>query len=90
VGSELHMRLQTPEILCFVQTSKAHQAGDISRPIAVETNQLLAECPPNVGTGKKDYPVATFIEPLEYTWTEEGYEAQMAAKRYIEENHAHP
>jgi hypothetical protein len=31
-----------------------------------------------------DYPIADFIEPTEYAWTEERYAARLAAKAYLE------
>jgi hypothetical protein len=73
--------------MCFIHASKAQQTGDISRPIAVETDELLAECQ-KVKPEKKDYPIATFLDPIEYTWSEDRHEARLAAKRYSEESHA--
>ena len=36
------------------------------------------------------YPVADFYEPVEYGWTEAGYEVRQALKRYSEATHADP
>ena len=37
------------------------------------------------------YPVADFYEPVEFGWTQAGYEVRQALKRYSEATHAdHP
>jgi predicted DNA-binding antitoxin AbrB/MazE fold protein len=33
-------------------------------------------------------PVADFLEPVQFDWTEAGYEARRALKQYSEETHA--
>lgn len=37
-----------------------------------------------------DQPIADFLEPVEYAWTEAGFEARQALKRYSEDTHADP
>lgn len=36
----------------------------------------------------RELPVADFLEPVEYNWTEAGFEARQALKRLSEEAHA--
>ena len=33
-------------------------------------------------------PVADFLEPVQYSWTETGYEVRQALKKYSEPTHA--
>ncbi len=42
------------------------------------------------GNGKADHesPVADFMEPVDYAWTEAGFEARQALKKYSEPTHA--
>jgi hypothetical protein len=37
---------------------------------------------------KAEYPVADFLEPIGFSWTEEGFEARQAVKAYSEGTHA--
>jgi hypothetical protein len=39
-------------------------------------------------TGGGEPPVADFLEPVRYEWTEAAYEARQALKRYSEQTHA--
>ena len=53
-------------------------------------------CPPGFGGGSangngmanRELPVADFMEPVEYGWTETAFEARQALRRYSEETHA--
>jgi hypothetical protein len=40
------------------------------------------------GATSRERPIADFMEPVEYGWTEAGFEARQALKRYCEETHA--
>ena len=40
------------------------------------------------GAASRELPLADFLEPVEYGWTEAGFEARQALKRYCEETHA--
>ena len=40
------------------------------------------------GAVGREAPIADFMEPVEYGWTEAGFEARQALKRYCEETHA--
>jgi hypothetical protein len=40
------------------------------------------------GAASRELPVADFMEPIEYGWTESGFEARQALKRYCEDTHA--
>jgi hypothetical protein len=38
----------------------------------------------NASGGGDEYPVADFLEPIQYEWTEADYEVRQAIKRYSE------
>ena len=40
------------------------------------------------GVADREPPVADFMEPVEYAWTEAGFEARQVLKRYSEQSHA--
>jgi hypothetical protein len=42
----------------------------------------------NGAVDRTEQPVADFLEPIEWKWTEAGFEARQALKRYSEETHA--
>jgi hypothetical protein len=39
-------------------------------------------------SGSTAYPMADFLEPVQYGWTEAGHEVRQAIKKYSEEIHA--
>lgn len=39
-------------------------------------------------TATNEYPVADFIEPVTFGWTEAGFEVRQAIKKFSEETHA--
>jgi hypothetical protein len=40
------------------------------------------------GAASRELPIADFVEPVEYGWTETGFEARQALKKYCEDTHA--
>ena len=55
----------------------------------MEVHQELATvCANGNGAANRELPIADFMEPVEYAWTEAGFEARQALKRYCEETHA--
>ena len=69
-----------------ISARRAQEFRDISRPIGLPGD--LCQHKPADQEQPKDYPVADFLDPIEYTWSEAQYEAQSAAKRYLEDSHA--
>ena len=53
----------------------------------IRENEEVARASGN-GAASRELPIADFLEPLEYGWTEAGFEARQALKRYCEETHA--
>lgn len=66
------------------------QQEALSRPMPLmEVHQNVAAAQANGnGTTSRELPVADFMEPVEYGWTEAGYEARQALKKYCEDTHA--
>jgi hypothetical protein len=77
-------------VAVLIARLRAQTEGSLSRPIP------LAELPPEAGSACAngnakaggEPPVADFFEPVQYAWTEAGYEVRQALKRYSEETHA--
>jgi hypothetical protein len=71
-----HLRAQTQDALsCPVPLMEVHQ------------NVTAARDNGN-GTASRELPIADFMEPVEYQWTEAGFEARQALKKYCEETNA--
>jgi hypothetical protein len=77
-------------VLLLVAHLRAQTQDALSRPIPLmevhqDSTMALANCN---GTPSRELPLADFMEPVEYGWTEAGFEARQALKRYCEETHA--
>jgi hypothetical protein len=77
-------------VLLLVARLRAQTQDALSRPIPLmEVHQEAATIRTNGnGAAGRETPVADFMEPVEYGWTEAGFEARQALKRYCEETHA--
>jgi len=77
-------------VLLLVARLRAQTQDALSRPIPLmEVHQDSAAARANGnGAAGRELPVADFMEPVEYGWTEAGFEARQALKRYCEETHA--
>jgi hypothetical protein len=80
----------TQAVLLLVARLRAQTQDALSRPILLmEAHQegAMARANGNRAAGR-ELPIADFMEPVEYGWTEAGFEARQALKRYCEETHA--
>jgi hypothetical protein len=77
-------------VLLLVARLRAQTQDALSRPMPLmEVHQEAATARANGnGAASRELPVADFMEPVEYGWTEAGFEARQALKRYCEETHA--
>ena len=77
-------------VLLLVAHLRAQTQDALSRPVPMmEVRQDSAEaCANGDKTASRELPVADFMEPVEYRWTEAGFEARQALRRYCEETHA--
>lgn len=77
-------------VLLLVAHLRAQTQDALSRPVPLmEVRQDSAEaCANGDKTASRELPVADFMEPVEYRWTEAGFEARQALRRYCEETHA--
>lgn len=77
-------------VLLLVARHRAQTQDALSRPIPLmEVHQESATARANGnGVADREPPIADFMEPVEYGWTEAGLEARQALKRYCEETHA--
>ena len=77
-------------VLLLVAHLRAQTQDALSRPMPLmEVHQELATARANGnGAASRELPSADFMEPVEYEWTEAGYEARQALKRYCEDTHA--
>ncbi len=57
-------------------------------PLMEVPQETAAVCANGNGAADREPPIADFMEPVEYAWTEAGFEARQALKRYCEETHA--
>ena len=69
---------------------RAQTQDALSRPVPLlDVRQDSAEARANGnGMANRELPVADFMEPVEYGWTETAFEARQALRRYSEETHA--
>ena len=75
-------------VLLLVARLRAQTQDALSRPMPLmEVHQESATANGN-GAASRELPVADFMEPVEYGWTEAGYEARQALKSYCEDTHA--
>jgi hypothetical protein len=77
-------------VALLVARLRAQTQDFLSRPVPlVEVDRASAPvCANGNGTDDRELPSADFLEPVEYAWTEAGFEARQALKRYSEETHA--
>jgi len=77
-------------VLLLVARLRAQTQDELSRPMPLmEFHQESATaCANGNGAASRELPIADFMEPVEYGWTEAGYEARQALKRYCEDTHA--
>ena len=77
-------------VLLLVARLRAQTQDALSRPMPLmEVHQEVATARANGnGASSRELPTADFMEPVEYGWTEAGYEARQALKRYCEDTHA--
>jgi hypothetical protein len=77
-------------VLLLVARLRAERQDALSRPIPlVEVHQEAVTARANSNdAANRELPIADFMEPVEYPWTEAGFEARQALKRYCEETHA--
>ena len=74
----------------LVARLRAQTQDALSRPMPLmETHQESATARANGnGAASRELPIADFLEPVDYGWTEAGFEARQALKRYCEDTHA--
>lgn len=87
IGREL---VGVQAVAVLIARLRAQAEDSLSRPVPlVEFHQEQAMVRTN-GNGAVDRepPVADFMEPVAYAWTEAGFEARQALKRYSEQTHA--
>src|SRR5262249_16087064 len=77
-------------VALLVARLRAQPLDSLSRPMPlVEVQRASAPaCANGNGAADRELPIADFVEPVEYAWTEAGFEARQALKRYCEETHA--
>jgi len=77
-------------VALLVARLRAQTQDSLSRPMPlVEVHRESAPaCADGNGAADRELPIADFMEPVEYAWTEAGFEARQALKRYSEESHA--
>ena len=89
----LRRRLQRGAELRLIAVRPAAPAGPTGGRLPPDdlTQQEAGDACAN-GNARTDGepPVADFLEPVYYDWTETGYEARRALKRYSEQTHADP
>ncbi len=75
-------------VALLIARLRAQTEDSLSRPVPlVELHEEPAMVRTN-GAADREPPVADFMEPLDYAWTEAGFEARQALKRYSEQTHA--
>ncbi len=77
-------------VALLVARLRAQTQDSLSRlmPLVDVHQESVPACANRNGTANQELPIADFLEPVEYTWTEAGFEARQALKRYSEETHA--
>src|SRR5262245_4495198 len=77
-------------VLLLVACLRAQTQDALSRPTPlVEVHQESATaCANGNGAASRELPIADFLEPVDYVWTEAGFEARQALRRYCEDTHA--
>jgi hypothetical protein len=77
-------------VALLIARLRAQTEDSLSRPVPlVEFHQESATAHTNGSrAADREPPVADFMEPVDYTWTEAGFEARQALKRYSEQTHA--
>ena len=77
-------------VALLVARLRAQTQDSLSRPMPlVEVQRDSAPaCANGNGAPDRELLIADFMEPVEYAWTEAGFEARQALKRYSEETHA--
>lgn len=80
----------TQAVLLLVARLRAQTQDALSRPMPLmEVHQESATARANGnGAASRELPIADFLEPVDYGWTEAGFEARQALKRYCEDTHA--
>jgi hypothetical protein len=68
----------------------ADPEGALSQPVPLASPPGEAEATCGEGNAQleSNLPVADFLEPVCYTWSEAAFEARRALKRYSEQTHA--
>ena len=62
---------------------------DTTTPVRLVSDEEPATAGANGNSAAiQELPVADFMESVEYAWTEAGYEARLALKRYCANTHA--
>jgi hypothetical protein len=75
-------------VALLVARLRAQTEDSLSRPVSlVEFHEESATIRTN-GEADRESPVADFMDPVDYAWTEAGFEARQALKRYSEQTHA--
>jgi hypothetical protein len=77
-------------VALLVARLRAQTQDSLSRPMPlVEVHRETAPaCANGNGADERALPVADFIEPVQYAWTEAGFEARQALQRCSEETQA--
>jgi hypothetical protein len=77
-------------VVILIARLRAQTQDALSRPMPlVEVHQESETvCANGNGPADRELPIADFMEPVEYSWTEAGFEARQALKSYCEETHA--
>jgi hypothetical protein len=76
-------------VLLLVAHLRGQTQDAVSRPMPLmDVHQKSAmACANGSDAASRELPIADFMEPLKCGWTEAGFEARQALKRYCEETH---
>jgi hypothetical protein len=81
--------VQAQAVALLIARLRAQAEDSLSRPVPlVEPPEEAGAACANGSARADEYPVADFLEPVRYEWTEAAYEVRQALKRYSEETHA--
>jgi len=77
-------------VAILIARLRGQTQDSLSRPMPlVEVPQESAPaCANGNGVAGRELPVVDFMEPVDYAWSEAGFEARQALKTYCEETHA--
>jgi hypothetical protein len=77
-------------VALLVARLRAQTQDFLSRPMPLveSRHELAGACAGGNGAAERELPIADFMEPVEYAWTEAAFEARQALRRYSEQTHA--